>query len=166
MEQNEYLHNVACTYNEIGVSKTYLAMNAGACVGFITLAGDAIELYQKERPDGVALPRLPALKIAQLAVDLGARGRGVAKELVAFALLIARQVRGQIGCVYLSVDAKPDVVGFYEKLGFKKNKAEIRRRKERERDRYDESAAPVSMRLDIREPGEAALSVGTGEAFV
>ena len=153
-EQNEFIHDLACTYHEIGAAFTYLACYGGECVGFITLTLDSIELYMNERPKEVQIPRLPALKIAQLGVDLGSRGRGVAKELVAFALFLARQVRGQISCVYLSVDAKPDVVGFYEKLGFKRNKAELRRRRDREGEGYDEATAPVSMRFDIREAAE------------
>jgi GNAT superfamily N-acetyltransferase len=153
-EQNDFIHNLACTHTELRASVTYLAMEGEQCVGFITLTPDSIELYGNERPHGLNLPRLPALKVAQLGVDVTAQGRGIAKQLIGYALWIARQVREQIGCVYLSVDAKPHVLGMYKKFGFKRNKAEIRRRREREGDRYDEESTPVSMRLDIREPGE------------
>ena len=153
-EQNEFLHNCACTYHEIGASLTYLAHRGSECVGFITLTSDSIELYRDERPPEVAFPRLPALKIAQMGVEKGCHGQDIGSDLVAFALFLARAVRSQVGCVYLSVDAKPDVTGFYEKLGFKRNRAELRRRRDREGDRYSAATAPVSMRFDIREPGE------------
>jgi GNAT superfamily N-acetyltransferase len=130
-----------------------LAFDGEICVGFVTLANDAILLDEGERLEGLP-PRLPALKIAQLGVEGIYARQGIGSHLVAFALSVARRQRAQVGCLYLTLDAKPDSVEFYRKLGFTINKAERRERRKREGEKYKPSESPISMRLDIRETGE------------
>ena len=64
----------------------------------------------------IAYP-LPALRIARLAVDARAQGRGIG-ELLKQALILARRTAEAVGCVGVVVDAKSDAVAFYERYGF------------------------------------------------
>ena len=61
---------------------------------------------------------LPILRLARLAVDQVFQGQGVGKLLLKSMLELALQQRDQSGCVGVVVDAKPQAVAFYSRLGF------------------------------------------------
>jgi ribosomal protein S18 acetylase RimI-like enzyme len=115
---------------------------------------DRIKLSPKEKLKGVSYELVPAVKIAQLAVARGFSGYGLGKFLVGYAVANARAVRAVIGvgCRYLTLDSQPNLVGWYERMGFKRNIEEQRYRERlaRERNRPLE-ALPVSMRFDLRD---------------
>ncbi len=62
---------------------------------------------------------LPVLRLARLAVDEGARGRGIGSILLRAVFALAHEMAGRVGCVGVVVDAKPEAVGFYERQGFR-----------------------------------------------
>lgn len=107
--QNQFRHHVGVTY---------VAEEAGAILGFVTVAaghidGDAL-------PGASDLPRypLPMLRLARLAVADTAQGRGVGAALVRFVFALAHDTAATIGCVGIVVDAKQDATPFYGRLGF------------------------------------------------
>lgn len=110
--QNQFRHHIGTTYVAVD--------DAGAIRGFVTVA--ASELAAEVIPEGRRrqLPRyhLPVLRLARLAVDEKAQGSGAGSLLVRAALTLALQMADDFGCVGLVVDAKPDAVGFHERLGF------------------------------------------------
>jgi len=60
-----------------------------------------------------------AVKIARLAIDKALQGQGYGTKMVAWCLsLVKDKIMPVVGCRFLIVDAKPDVVGFYETIGF------------------------------------------------
>ena len=61
---------------------------------------------------------LPVLRIARLAVDGAAKGQGVGSLLLRAVLGLGQKMSEELGCVGVVVDAKPEAVSFYEKLGF------------------------------------------------
>jgi GNAT superfamily N-acetyltransferase len=61
---------------------------------------------------------LPVLRLARLAIDERAKGKGVGTLLLRAALVLAQRMADDFGCVGLLVDAKSEAVSFYEKLGF------------------------------------------------
>lgn len=61
---------------------------------------------------------VPVLRLARLAVDVRAKRSGVGSLLVRSVLVLARQMADDVGCAGVLVDAKPEAVAFYEKLGF------------------------------------------------
>ena len=109
--QNQFRHHLGTTY---------VALEDGAIVAFATVAPS--EIAPADRPKGRALklPRypLPVLRLARLAVDERAQGRGVGRALLRAVFRLARRMAEDLGCVGFLVDAKPDAVSFYAKLGF------------------------------------------------
>ncbi len=62
----------------------------------------------------------PAAKIARLAIDKALQGQGCGKQMVSWCVsLVKDKIMPVIGCRFLVVDAKPDVIAFYEKLSFR-----------------------------------------------
>lgn len=110
--QNQFRHHLGTTY--VAVDAT------GFIGGFATvtaseIAPDALPTAKRKR-----LPRypLPVLRLARLAVDERAKGKGIGSLLLRAVLVLARQMADEIGCVGVLVDAKPEAIAFYEKLGF------------------------------------------------
>lgn len=109
--QNQFRHHIGTTY---------VAAEDGAILGFATVAASELtsaHLSAAKRRKLPAYP-LPVLRLARLAVDERARGRGVAQALLRFVFALAQRMAVEIGCVGVVVDAKPEAVAFYEKLGF------------------------------------------------
>lgn len=109
--QNQFRHH-------IGV--TYIAVDDDAILGFVTVSGSHIETAKLSEAKRHRLPHypLPVLRLARLAVDLRAQGRGVGDLLLRFVFELALAMAERIGCIGVVVDAKPDAIAFYEKYGF------------------------------------------------
>jgi GNAT superfamily N-acetyltransferase len=89
-------------------------------LGFVTVAAAEVEIASlpSSRKRGLPSYPLPTLRIARLAVDSRAQGRGVGAELLKQALILATRTAQAVGCVGVIVDAKADAVGFYTRYGF------------------------------------------------
>jgi GNAT superfamily N-acetyltransferase len=150
-EQNEFLQGRAFEDQARMLSVTYLAHTSGITVGFMTLAMDAIALQSKEKPDSsIPYKRFSAIKIAQLATDRRWKGRGIGKSMVAFGAHIALRLQKDVGCRYLTVDAKPDVVDWYRSQEFNINKIAKKDRLALAQVRnVDPDSLPISMRQDL-----------------
>jgi len=110
--QNQFRHHIGVTYVAVDES--------GAIVGFATVAASELmtaRLSEAKRKRLPAYP-VPVLRLARLAVDERSRSRGVAQALLRFIFMLAHSTAATVGCLGVVVDAKPDAVGFYEKLGF------------------------------------------------
>ena len=110
--QNQFRHHIGTTYVAVDASE--------AIVGYATVtasevAPEAVTTARRKR-----WPRypLPVLRLARLAVDERARGTGVGGFLIRAVLILAKQMETDFGCIGVVVDAKPEAVVFYEKLGF------------------------------------------------
>jgi len=109
--QNQFRHHVGVTY---------VAVEEGEVLGYVTVAPAAVEIDQLPQPVRKTLPRypLPVLRLARLAVDSRFRGRGLGEELLRFALGLALTMAEDYGCVGVVVDAKTAAVPFYARYGF------------------------------------------------
>ena len=109
--QNQFLHH-------IGV--TYVAQEGGKISGFATVSPGHVEI--EDLPSGTRkkLPGypLPILRLARLAVDRARQKASVGNRLLKFVLEMATKMSEDFGCVGIIVDAKPDAVPFYARLGF------------------------------------------------
>lgn len=110
--QNQFRHHIGSTYVAVDADRSIL--------GFATMA--ASEIYAGTLPAAerkqLTAYALPVLRLARLAVDERARGRGIAQLLLRAVFTQTHRMAAEIGCVGVVVDAKPEAVGFYHKLGF------------------------------------------------
>jgi GNAT superfamily N-acetyltransferase len=109
--QNQFRHHVGVTY---------VAVEADAVRGYVTVAPAGIEIDDLPAAMRKNLPRypLPVLRLARLAVDARFRGRRLGEELLRFVLELARTMAEEYGCVGVVVDAKAAAVSFYARYGF------------------------------------------------
>ncbi len=109
--QNQFRHHIGTTY---------VAVEGARVWGYVTVAAAELEIegLPVSRRKGLPAYPLPALRIARLAVDETAQGRGIGAELLKEALMLARRTAEAIGCVGVIVDAKQDAIGFYDRYGF------------------------------------------------
>lgn len=110
--QNQFRHHIGTTYVAIDDSEEV--------VGFATVAASELTtatLPESKRKRLPAYP-VPVLRLARLAVDERRQRRGVAHSLLRTVLLLARKMATDMGCLGVVVDAKPEAIAFYEKLGF------------------------------------------------
>jgi GNAT superfamily N-acetyltransferase len=145
---NDFLRSDALRLQKQNIVRTFLLYDLDEKVcGYVALMSDAIVLESRERKS-IQLshadhPVVPAIKIARLAVteEQCKLYRGTGTALVRFAFLEALAIAQRVGCRLLTLDAYPNAIGFYEKLGFLRNKAK----------EYRERTHP-SMRLDLLAP--------------
>lgn len=109
--QNQFRHHIGTTY---------VAVDEGTIVGFVTVTPPEIVVAELPLPRRKKLPQypLPVLRLARLAVDERAQGRGVGSTLLRAVFVLAHRLADEFGCLGVVVDAKPEAVPFCEKLGF------------------------------------------------
>jgi len=109
--QNQFRHHIGTTY---------VAAESGRVLGYATIAAGSLEGESLPAALRRGLPGypLPILRLARLAVDAAAHGRGVGSALVRHVFGLALRMAQDFGCVGLLVDAKPGARDFYDRLGF------------------------------------------------
>jgi GNAT superfamily N-acetyltransferase len=152
-EQNEFLHRHAWHDQQESVSTTYLFSVDGLPAAYASVCMDALPLARAERSPLIRFANIGAVKLAQLGVHRPFQGQGVGARAIGFVVHLARRASKRIACRYLTLDAQPDLVEWYGRLGFVPNQ---RRQEERMREAVrhgrDPSVIAVSMRYDLREP--------------
>lgn len=124
---DEFLKRDALSLQQENLTQVYVAYHESEVIGYVALLCDNIMLRTEEKEDGgfgETAPRtIPALKVGRLAVSLVHREKikGVGTALMRFSFRQAVRISMISGCRLLSVDAYPDSVGFYKKLGFIEN---------------------------------------------
>jgi GNAT superfamily N-acetyltransferase len=109
--QNQFRHHIGTTW---------VAVRQGQIVGFATVSaahlevGDLPETLRKGLP-GYAVP---VLRLARLAVAGECHGQGIGRLLLRMVFSLAWRMANDFGCLGVLVDAKPEAVDFYDKLGF------------------------------------------------
>jgi GNAT superfamily N-acetyltransferase len=109
--QNQFRHHIGTTY---------VAVEDGMIAGFATVTPSEIAVAELASSRRRKLPNypLPVLRLARLAVDERARGRGIGSALLRAVFVLAHRLADDFGCLGVVVDSKPDAVPFYERLGF------------------------------------------------
>ena len=120
---NEFLSRYAIKNDELGIGRTFIALNSSNHIlGYFTLA--AAQVAYQEIPDECKgkLPKypIPALRIARLAVNKELQGNGIGKWLLSQVFIKAVQVSDITGLYLIIVDAKETSKSFYEYYGFQR----------------------------------------------
>ena len=105
---------------QFGIGVTYLAYETGEIAGYATVCaaeGKAVDFDSLRRKK---LPRypLPLLRLARLAVAASWQRKGIGNQLMRHVLGLALRMEGELGCVGVVVDAKPQAVKYYHQFGF------------------------------------------------
>ena len=116
--QNQFRHHIGTTYVAV--------RQDGFLAGFATVTASEIAATSLPAEKRKRLPGypLPILRLARLAVDERAKGQGVGGLLMGGVVGLAASMANDLGCVGIVVDAKPEAMGFYAKLGFAALEAE------------------------------------------
>jgi len=129
---NDFLKNDAAKYQHDHLSHTRLAFLNGKIVGYITLLADCIILKTSEKK--YVLEQLldfhqtvytfPALKIGRIGIQNESKGSRIGTQLLKYTIGLAARLNGElnIGCRFITLDAYPQSVSWYEKNGFVYNK--------------------------------------------
>jgi len=122
IDLNDFLKNDALKYQEEMAGRTYLCCGKKDIIGYVTLVTDTLEVHavdEKDRINGYPYQKFPCIRIARLAVDKRFERKGVGRFLLSVAIGKAISISNEIGCRYITVDSKPESLGFYEKHNFK-----------------------------------------------
>lgn len=95
---------------------TYVAVEGNRVLGFLTVVSGSVERERLGKTEGPSI--WPCLLIARLAVAEDCQGKGIGKKLMRKAFELAKQQREATGCNLVTVDSKPESVGFYKKIMF------------------------------------------------
>jgi len=95
-----------------------VAVEGETILGFVTVSPGSLDAA--DLPAGRTTPPypVPILRVARMAVDASARGLGLGKALLRFAIELAERMMTEFGCVGLVVDAKSGAEEFYRRHGF------------------------------------------------
>lgn len=149
-EQNSFLYDHAWEDQQELLSVTYLHYLGGIFAGFSTLAMDGVPLSFRERGIRIRYETVPAVKLAQLGVDRSFQGTGLGTSIVDDAIARARRIAGQVGCRFMSVDARPGLEHWYAQIGFTPNRLmQDRMRRFALEKQRDPTRLATSMRFDI-----------------
>lgn len=118
---NTFLSGYALKNDQLGIGKTFVAVNPeGKIGGYFTLAIAQISFQEIPDEYKIRLPKypVPAIRIARLAVNKDMKGKGLGKDLLKQAFLKIVQVSDITGVYFILVDAKESSKTFYEHYGF------------------------------------------------
>ena len=145
-EMNFFFREEAFAEQEIGMNTTILLYYKGELAAACSICCDAITLSKKEKEEeAIPYAKVPAIKIARLGRNKKFEKLGLGKFLVGYVKQLAYDLlsEGVLGVRFLTVDAYPNKVGYYQdSFGFIMN----------EPDKKIKEGRPVSMRLDILTP--------------
>ncbi len=109
--QNQFRHHIGTTY---------VAVEAERIIGFATVAVGHVEIENLPQNLRKKLPDypMPILRLARLAVDATAQGKGVGEHLMRAVFSVAIELRAKLGSIGVVVDAKPGAERYYARYGF------------------------------------------------
>lgn len=126
-----FLKNEALELHKLKTAITRLYYdNEDNLVGYFTLHNDLVELYKNQKVRykneySWSLPKynyLPAVKLHYFGIDTRHRGRGYGEFLLGEIIQTVQNISRDTGCNFITVEALPNSVRFYEKYGFIRRK--------------------------------------------
>ena len=140
---NDFIRNDAFTYQEKKLATTTLFIYNDEIIGFFSASSDSLKLkYEEKKNHNIhekKIQEFPAIKIARLARDTKYAKLGLGANILRIAIGYILECSDMVAVRFVTVDAYPDKVGFYEKFGFVRN----------EDRHYTKKEFHVSMRYDL-----------------
>lgn len=119
---NAFVHNSLKPQVKKNLSVAYVLTDAAdedRFAGFYTIAQHGIDVTSLTSLQLGSLPRkIPCSRLVMLGVDKRYKGQKLGSQLMKHALALTRSVAQQIGGFGMYLDADPQAVSFYQKLGF------------------------------------------------
>jgi predicted GNAT family N-acyltransferase len=130
---NDFLSSKAKLYQQEKLAVTYLIESEDRTVAFFSVFNDSLKVEESFFASKSALKRFlsqlvshpkrhlryfPALKIGRLAVDNNNKKGGMGSSILQFVISLAIQQNKTCACKLITVDAYPQSLGFYERMGF------------------------------------------------
>ena len=120
---NDWLARTARQQQEKNYARTRVVVDEESpttILGYYSLVAHAIDTSRNQLPIAKKLPnRLACMRLARLAVDKNAQGRGIAKLMLVDAIARTRTTIEQAAGIGLAVDALNESAGaFYRAFGF------------------------------------------------
>jgi len=116
---NNHTNNISRVY--VAVEEEEEEEDAAEVLGYVTLGAAEIQASKVAEHLPMPLPQypMPAFKVGRLAVQESQRGRGIGTQLLRHAFETSLALAEHVAALGILVDAlNPDVVSFYERLGF------------------------------------------------
>lgn len=120
-EIDEFIHKEAIDFQNERLGVTYLLFLKDRLIGFVTLSMADLRKEKMEEGERLRIGKenYPALQISQLATEKELIGQGIGTFLCDFCFAKADEFSERVGCRFLVLNARSDVIKFYEKYGFK-----------------------------------------------
>ncbi|MDI4643600.1 GNAT family N-acetyltransferase [Cohnella hashimotonis] len=121
-----FLQEEALSFHNLGIAKTKLFFDdEDNLVGYFTLYNDMMTIGRKKRRrhnlnELPSYKYYPAIKLHYMGVDQRFRNRGFGAYLLSSAMVAAKEVSEQSGCLFLTVESLKSAIGFYYKYEFNK----------------------------------------------
>jgi GNAT superfamily N-acetyltransferase len=129
---NDFLKTDAAKYQTDHLSHTRIVLLNGALVGYITLLTDCIILQTSEKKKALDEARayhqhiytFPAVKIGRIGIQKEFQRSGIGKQLLIYTIGVVFRMNRElnIACRFITLDAYPQSVPWYEKHNFIFNK--------------------------------------------
>lgn len=117
-EFEEYLKVNALYDQGAQTGRTYAFTHEGRIVGYVALAMSHMPSTEQRHLGIDTYGTVPALLMRYMATHKQYERRGIGSNMVLWVVKYGKTVAKNIGCRAVLADSDPDVVGFYEKLGF------------------------------------------------
>ena len=140
---NDFLKNDAFIYQEKKIATTILFFYEENLIGFLSVAADSLRLNLDEKKSydihQKKLEDIPAVKLARLAMDKNYQKQGVGTNILKWCIGYTLECSDRIAIRFITVDAYPEKVNFYQKFNFIVNQNK----------HYTKKDYQVSMRYDL-----------------
>ncbi len=140
---NDFLKQDAYIYQENKLATTTIFVYNEEVIGFFSTAADSIKLKLREREghhmQEKPIQEFPAIKIARIGRDIRYNKHGIGTNILKWAIGYILNCSEMIAVRFITVDAYPDKVKWYEQFGFVRNLD----------DKYTRRDNHVSMRYDL-----------------
>lgn len=123
---DKFLKQEALPHQNEKISDTYILTHNNKAIAFASVHPSGIRVNEDDRKKYSKISErkvhahYSALNIGMLARDEKFRGNEIGKLMLLCMVILAREKPGIASYSHLTLDAKPEKVGYYESLGFKK----------------------------------------------